>query len=246
MDPASVALVIAVILVASTAQTVAGFGFALIAVPLLVTVLDVEDVIVMTSFPAMLNSLLVARTTWQHVPARLVGTMLVASFAGMPFGLLVLLFAPSDALRIAVAASSIVMAAMLIAGARLGARGAPGQALAGATSGVLSTSTGMNGPPIVLYLQDVGLPPPEFRGALSAFFVVSGVTSLSLFAVSGVITGTALALGAPTLPMVIAGNWIGHRLVGLLSEPAFRRLVLLLLIGTAGVSVVTSIVRIVG
>ncbi len=244
MDLAAVAFVIAVVLIASTAQTVAGFGFALIAVPFLVIVLDVKDAVVLVGILGLLNSTLVARAVWRHVRVRSVGTMLLGSFVGMPAGLLVLLFAPEDALRLAVGVSSITMAAAITLGLRFGGGDRPSELFAGAVSGLLNTSTGMNGPPIVLYLQERGYPPEEFRGALSAFFVVSGVVSFAALAATGVVSGAALALAVGGVPAVFAGNWAGHRLLGRLSRETFRRLVLALLIVTAVAAVATSIARI--
>jgi uncharacterized membrane protein YfcA len=244
MEPWAVLLVLAVVLVASIAQTVTGFGFALIAVPFLVTALDVKDVVVLVGLLGLANSLLVARTALDDVPMRTVATMLGATFAGFPFGLAVLLLAPADALRIGVAVASIVMAAALASGVSLGARGTAGELVAGVTSGVLNTSTGMNGPPIVIYLQDAGLPPREFRAALAAFFSVSGFVSTGVFAVSGVITHTALGLAAAGLPAVFTGSWLGHHLFSRIDHGLFRRLVLGLLAATAMAAIGTSLARI--
>jgi uncharacterized membrane protein YfcA len=249
MHPAAIAFVIAVILMAATAQTVAGFGLALIAMPLLITVMDVEDAIVVVSIAALLNTTLVARATWHHIPRRTVATLLIAAFAGMPLGLIALLFAPQDALRLAVAATSIVLAIALMAGVSFGGPGRPerpGAYIAGGIAGVLGTSTGMNGPPIVLYLQDRGLPPTPFRGALSSYFFVSGVVSMTLLAVSGVVALASVALGIAALPAVLAGNWTGSRFVGRFSDAAFRRLVLALLIATSLSAVGLTIARIAG
>ncbi len=239
------AFVVAVLLLASTAQSVAGFGFALVAVPFLITTLEVRDVVVFVGMLGMLNSAMVARRVWHDVPRRMVATMLAASFAGMPLGLAVLLFAPADALRLAVGVASIVMASALMLGVEFGGRGVAGEAIAGVTSGVLNTSTGMNGPPVVLYLQHRALEPPAFRGALSSFFVVSGVTSFALFVIAGVVSASALAFAAAGVPAVFAGNEIGHRLLGRLSAGTFRILVLGLLVVTAMVAVGTSLARIV-
>ena len=106
MDPEVVVFVIAVLLIASAAQTVAGFGMALMAVPFLVTVLDVKDAVVIVAIASLLNTALVARGVWHHIPTAAVATMLLGSFAGMPFGLMVLLFAPPDALRLTVGVPS--------------------------------------------------------------------------------------------------------------------------------------------
>lgn len=246
MQPEVVIFVIAVVLLASTAQTVAGFGFALISVPFLITVLDVRDTVVAVSILGWLNSTIVARSVWRHVPVRAVVTMLLASLAGMPVGLAVLVFAPPDALRLAVAVSSIAMALAIASGLRWRGSDRSGEIVAGAISGVLNTSTGMNGPPVVLYLQERGYPPDAFRGALSAFFFVSGIVSLGAFAVSGVMTWESLALGGAGIPAVLLGHAAGHRLLGRLSEAAFRRMVLGLLIVTALSSMGLAIARLAG
>lgn len=246
MEPGLIVLVVLVVLLASTAQTASGFGFALIAVPLLVTVLSVRDAVAITSLLALLSSLLLARITWADAPRRMILTMLAASFAGMPVGLAVLLLAPGDVLRVIVGAASIAMALLLATDRSLGGGGARSEALAGAISGVLNTSTGMNGPPVVLYLQHRRLPPLRFRAGLSMFFSVSGVVSLTLLASFGVVGLRALSLSAWALPSVLLGHVIGHRIAGYAGDETFRRMVLALLCGTAGVAVATGVARLVG
>ena len=245
MEPWLFAFVIAVVLVAGTAQTVTGFGFALVAVPFLIIVLEPEQVVVLTSLLALSNSALVAVRVLDRVPWRTVGRMLAGSLLGMPFGLMVLLFAPDEALRIGVGVASIVMAIALGSGMSFGAAGYRGELIAGATSGVLNTSTSMNGPPVVLYLADQRLPPHEFRGALSSYFFISGLISIGAFAASGVFTWTAVALAAAALPAVFVASAIGHALAGRVSQQHFRRLVFALLIATASVAVGSTIARIV-
>jgi uncharacterized membrane protein YfcA len=245
MHPGLILFVVAVVGVAALSQTVAGFGFALIGMPLLVTVLDVEEAIVVVSVGSLLNATLVTRQTWDEVPRRTVAVMLLAAFAGMPLGLAALLLAPQDALRIAVGISAVVMAIAMSAGLRIGGNRMVGEIVAGGLSGVLSTSTGMNGPPVVIYLQDRGLRPRAFRGALSSFFWVSGVVSMALLGASGVITWRALALGAIALPAVVVGNWCGSRLAGRVSDAAFRVVVLGMLVGTSVVAVGLAVGRVI-
>jgi uncharacterized membrane protein YfcA len=246
MDPEVIAFVIAVLLVASMGQTVAGFGMALIGVPFLVVVLDVKDAVVIVALASQLNTALVARGVWRHVPVRGVVTMLAGSFIGMPLGLLVLLFAPEDALRLAVGVAAITMAAAIVLGLRYGGADRHGELLAGALSGALSTSTGMNGPPVVLYLQTRRIATDEFRAALSSFFFLSGLVTLAAFAATGLVHGDVLALGAASLPAVFAGNWLGHQLLGRLSEASFRRLVLTLVSATALSAIASSLTRLTG
>lgn len=245
MDPAVILFVIAVVLVASTAQTVAGFGFALIAVPFLVTVLGIRDTIVVATILGIANASLVQRGAWRSTPRPTVATMLLGSFVGMPLGLLVLLHAPQDALRLAVGVASIAMAAAIVAGASLSLPGRRGEVIAGFISGALNTSVGMNGPPVVLYLQERRLPPQAFRAALSAFFLGTNIVTLALLAATGVVSVDAIVLAAAALPCVLLGSVAGHALLPLLSADTFRRLVLTLLVATSASAVVTAVARIV-
>jgi uncharacterized membrane protein YfcA len=246
MSASEIIFVVAVILLASTAQTVAGFGFALIAVPLLVLVLDVQTAVAATTIPALLNAALVLQRARDHLPTRTVATMLAAAFVGMPIGLMALLFAPEESLRLAVAVTSLVLAIAMASGMSFGLSGVAGEAVSGGAAGILGTSTGMNGPPVVLYLQDQRLPAIEFRAALSAFFAVSGMVSILLFSLTGVMDRQALVFSLLGVPSILAGSWAGHRLVSLLSAEAFRQLVLGLLATGAAITMAISLSRLLG
>jgi len=246
MDPWLFAFVFAVVLVAGTAQTVTGFGFALVAVPFFILVLEPQEVVVLTATVALANAAIVTRGAWEHVPWRTVGVMVAGSLFGMPVGLIVLLFAPDEALRMAVAVMAIVLAAALAAGVSFGQHGRPGEAAAGAVSGVLTTSTGMNGPPIVLYLADQRLPPHAFRGTLSSYFLMGNVLSLTTFAIAGVLSWTPIVLALAALPALIPATLLGHAMLGRLRQDVFRYVVLAMLIVTALFGIATTLVRLSG
>ena len=244
MDWALISFVVAVVLVASTAQTLVGFGFALISVPVLIAVLDVRDVVVLGTMLGLLNSSIVARHAWGHVPWRTVSWMFAGSLAGMPAGLAVLLFAPQDALRLGVGLSTIVMAAALASGVRLGASSVPRELGVGLVSGVLNTSTSMNGPPVVLYFQGLGFPTQEFRGGLAVFFVACSALTLAAFIATGVVTWMAIGLASAAVPSVFAGSIAGHALLRRVEPELFRRLVFVMLVAAALSAVGSSIARI--
>ncbi len=239
-------VVIAVTLLASVAQGLTGFGFTLIVLPFFLLVMDVRDAVVISSLLGMVNVALTAMRVWRGVPWPTVLRLLLGSFGGMPFGLAVLLLTPQEALRIGVGLSAVVMAGALARGLRIRARGTASELAVGVVSGVLRTSTGMSGPPVVLYLQGRGYPPEEFRAALVVFFLIGGIASIGAFLGADVISGNALVLAAAALPAVFAGNWGGDRLLRLVDVALFRRLVLLLLAATALSGVGFSIYRLIG
>jgi uncharacterized membrane protein YfcA len=242
MDPVTVSFVIAVVLVATVTQTVAGFGFALIAVPLFVTVLDVRDAVALTTLVGITNNAIVTRTAWRHVPWPTVFPMLGGAMLGMPLGLAVLLLAPQDALRLGVGAATVAMTAAMAAGLRFGSRSLVSEAGIGLLSGILNTSTGMNGPPVVLYMQGRDHPPGEFRGGLAVFFFVCNFVTLAIFAASGVISSHALTLAAAAMPVLAVGSLVGHAALRRIDPAHFGRLVFGLLLASALAAIVSVLV----
>lgn len=244
MDPATVAAVVVIVLVATVAQTVAGFGFALVSVPLLVTVLDVQDAVVLATLVGMINNSIIARTSARHVPWRTVIPLQAGAIAGMPVGVAVLLLAPPDAIRIAVGVATLIMAAAVALGLRIRDASVPAEVAVGAVSGVLNTSVAINGPPVVLYLQGREHSPAEFRGALAVFFLASNIVTVAIFAASMLVARDTLLLWVATIPAIAVGSITGHRLLRAIEPGAFRRLVFILLIASALTAIVSSLARI--
>jgi uncharacterized membrane protein YfcA len=233
MEWGAVAFAVGVVLLASTAQSVAGFGFALIAVPLFVTVLDVRDAVVLTTLLGVVNTGILAVTNRRNVPWSTVLPLLAGAIAGMPAGLAVLLLAPPDAIRLLVAAATLLMTVALLRGFRLESRSLLVELGVGGVSGSLNTSTGTNGPPVVLYLQGREFPPEEFRAALAVFFVTCNVITLGTFLASRIVTLDAVALFAAGLPAIAAGTALGHAVGRRVEAERFRALVFGLLVASA-------------
>ncbi len=232
MSPTLV-LVIAVTALASFAQGVTGFGFALIAVPFLVLVVDVREAVVLSTLLGLVNVALLATRVWRATPWGTVAWLLAGSIAGMPFGLAVLVFTPEEGLRLTVSAVTVGMAVALASGLRIPFSGPLSELAVGVVSGVLRTSTSMSGPPVVIYLQGRGQPPDAFRAAMTMFFLVGGIISIGAFATARVVTWHALVLAGAALPAVYLANAAGDRLAQRFDAETFRRLVLALLVATA-------------
>jgi uncharacterized membrane protein YfcA len=246
MDASSAAVVVVVSLLASAAQGLTGFGYALVVVPFFILILDVQDAVVVATVLGAVGVALIVVRVYRDVPWPTVGRLLAGSAAGIPAGLTALVFAPEDVLRIAVGLAAAAMALLLAAGVRVETRSAPADLAAGAVSGALRASTGLPGPPVVLYLQGSGTPPHEFRATLAVVFFAGGLISLVALAAAGVVHGDALALAAIGVPAVVVGNWTGGRLHGRIDPELFGRLVLALLVATSLAAVGTSLARLAG
>jgi uncharacterized protein len=217
--------VFAVVALAAAAQAVSGFGFALIGVPLVAVLVGPKEAVVGLT---MVGLVLVAQLSLRgrgHVDRRSVTVVTAAAIIGMPIGLLVITHADDRVLTIAIAAAVIAFSLLLWRGARLPA-GRRTDGVAGFTSGVLATSTGTSGPPVVIALSAKRMEPAEFRATISMIFLVQGSVALVLFAIGGQITRDAVAVALAGLPGVIVGSIVGERGFRRLDTPTFRRVVL--------------------
>jgi uncharacterized protein len=217
-----------VVALASGAQVVSGFGFALIATPLVAVLAGPREAVVGLTMVGLVLVAQVAIRGRGHVDGSIVLLMSAAAIVGMPLGLLVLTRADDGVLTIAIAVAVIVAAVLLWKGLRLPV-GRGTDTAAGFTAGVLSTSTGTSGPPIVIALSSKGMQPGVFRATISAIFLVQGSAALVAFALGGQITRDAMLVALAGLPGVIVGSFVGERGFRRLDAQTFRGVVLAML-----------------
>jgi hypothetical protein len=223
--------VAAIVAIATMVQSVSGFGFALLAVPLLSLVIDPKLAVVLLAAVGPLGTVSIAYAERRHIFGRVVLALSVPALAGMPFGLWILARVEPRALEVAIGVLVITLTGLLLLRLRGSDRPAVDIA-AGFTSGALVTSTGTSGPPLVFALQSKDLSPSEFRATLSATFLVQGVVTLLAFWIVGRLdaeVGELVLFAAPGLVCGrILGAWLAKR-----TDPArFRLIVVGLLIGT--------------
>lgn len=229
-----------VFLLSALAQAVSGFGAALVAVPLLALAVGPATAIVAATVMSLLLSAGAWRQERAHVDPHLARTLTLAGVLGMPLGLVVLTRFDDRSLTVFIAAALLVAVTLLWRKVAL-PTGRRSLWVAGATSGLLLTSTGMNGPPLVLALQGAGVAPRRFRATLQAVFCSQDAVAVAAFAVTGHLHATtwvAVIGGVVGLPV---GWAIGDRIFHRLSPERFRVIVLAGLIITAMISLGNAI-----
>lgn len=227
---------------ASIVQILAGFGFALLAMPVMTLAIPVEQGVVVVSLLALLS------TSWQSIHLRrdavptLVARLVVASMIGMPLGLVILNVVDDSVLRILLGVAVLIATLLLARGLNLAHAGPSLEAGCGFVSGVLNTSLGTNGPPLVFVLQARQLMPNQFRATIAAVFVFSNVFALVLFLYDGKIAGDEIQAAVVALPAWAAGQLLGWPARRHVDGDRFRRLVLGLLLA-AGLTAIIAAVR---
>jgi uncharacterized membrane protein YfcA len=236
LGPGDLALLALIVTVAACAQMVSGFGFALMAVPLMGLAIDLKTAVVVSTICGTASNTYQAINDGHHRDARLVRLLTVASFLGMPFGLVMLDRVDIDVLRVGI--GGFVLVALVAVVRSDVATPVGGKTL---VSGVLATSTSTNGPPLVLLLRSRGLSPEVFRATINTVFSIVSFVSIAMFAIGGKLTGEALVGTLVAVPGLGLGMYMGARLRGLVSPDVFWRIVAALLTATAISSIVSGL-----
>jgi uncharacterized membrane protein YfcA len=195
-------------------QSATGFGFSLIAAPLVFAAVGpVEAVGALIVVGFVSNALTLAAEGRRPRPALGDVAMLVGwSLPGALAGVAVLRALSPEALQVVLSVGVVLTLAMR---RRAAPRATPAWAgpIAGAAAGLLTTSTSTSGPPLVTYLLGRRFDPARFRDTITlCFLALAPIGALALF-----VTGTHGAVPDPVLlaillPATVAGQVAGRPL----------------------------------
>jgi hypothetical protein len=234
----------AAIALASGLQVVTGFGFSLICAPVLVAVTDpVTSVSILAVVGTLNNALTLVTGRRRPEVLRRDSVALVAwALPGLVLGAYGVSRLPADAVR---AAIGVLVLAALAQRHLMRVRPATSlprrwaAAIAGGTAGALSTSTGLSGPPLVLYFTARGTTPRLARDTLAVVFLLMGVLGLIALTATGTLTVPA---ETALLPLAaLAGTLLGHRIFDRLLERTHGRIVTAMLVLAALTALVSAV-----
>ena len=224
--------VLAVVFAAGMIQGLAGFGSALVAVPLLTLLLPVATVVPLM---AMLGGLMSAYNLLHlhhAIRVRPVLRLLAGYVIGTPIGLYALTRAP-EVLMLAALGVFLCGYALLSLGGRQPAWGwlREWRLGLGATSGALGAAFSTNGPPVILHVAaHREWPPDRQKATLAVFFMASSAITVAAHAASGLIDGEVLGWLLWCLPLLLVGTQAGVMLYLRLGAHDYRRITFLLIL----------------
>lgn len=224
------------VLVATIVQQVSGFGFALLAVPLASLAVGPKDAVAIAMAAGFVSSGTMALRLRPRVRRTELRRLLLGAAVGLPLGVAGLATVPEDPLRVALAVVVLAMVAVLASGYRRPSTAPTTQVGAGVLSGLLNGSLGTGGPPVIVLLQAAATEQHAFRATTTAFFAVCDVVAIPLILLSGAARPEAWLAAAISIPTLVVGDAVGHRLAFRIDPEQFRRLVLGLLVATAVLS----------
>lgn len=245
-DPITFALMALLVTGGAIISGMAGFGFGISIMPFLVLIyppkLAVPMVMVLVTVGVIIQYLRI-RT---HTDYGLVLRMAIGMVVAMPLGTYVLQVISQTALKGMIGLAVLVAAVLSLVRrdeADLPPR-RPGLGVSlggGFLGGLLSTTVAQPGIPIAFLISWSRLPKEVARATIVTFFVLNDVASVASFAISGALTRDVLLTGAALFPFYLLGYFMGDRSFYRVSQIAYRRLVLGVLVAAAIMGVVNGV-----
>ena len=238
LDIASVGWANLAISAAALISSITGFGYALLAIPVLVIFLAPQVVVPMVLMSWMPLSLLLAREAYGDIAWPKVGQWLLGAVPGMVFGAYGLAHIDEGLMRGTIGALTIAAAlSVWMRPARPFVRERLLAAVAGLVSGIMAGVSGVSGPPVVLFGLNQGWDYRVLRGCLIAYFTVLHALTIAVLGNFGMVNGLTLGMAVGVLPGMFIGYLIGIRLKERIDGEHLRTLTLVV-VSLAGLAAI--------
>lgn len=230
LTPGGMAALAIIILGAAFVRGLTGFGFAILAVPLLGLIIPpTEAVLLAIILQTLIGPFGVGKALGQ-IDRPVVAGVALCAMIGTPFGLWILANTPDDLARLIIAGIAVgCFGTFLIKRAPTPNPAPLHVGVTGLTSGLLNGFAAMPGPPVILYFVRSGVSPLTARGSMILVFFAAGIAGTTTAALRGLLTGHVLWLSAAAFPLMLMGNHVGARFFGVVPERIWRALVVVLL-----------------
>jgi len=212
-------------------QGAVGFGFSLVAVPLLALLMPLKEIVPMMVLFSLVLNIMVWVQLQGHVDKKKMALLISMGLIFIPLGIYSLKILPESLIQISVGLLVILAALGMLADYKIHFRNPyVAFALTGALSGILNGSTSLSGPPVILMLSNDGMDKAQFRKTLATYFMTLNLFSLPMFLAGGMVNRDLLFRSASLLPGVFVGVLIGIKFGNRLKENVFRSITLVLIL----------------
>lgn len=223
LAPEQLAVALVAALAAAFVRGLAGFGMAILLVPVLGLAIAPLEAVAVANWLGVLIGLVGLRGI---VGASEKTAFQIAALAMLatPFGVWLLALTDPALARLAIALIALGSFVLILLPKRA-EHYAPSlgeTAATGLSSGVLTGFAGMPGPPVVPYYLRRTIAPALARASMMTIFLATSVAGVVSALALGVSTTREPLLAGLLFPAVLIGNWVGGLAFGKVSEAAWR------------------------
>ena len=228
-------IIVSTVFFAACVQSISGFGFALIVMPLLSMAVGLQTAAPLVALAALTLYTVNLIRYRQAVDVRRVLRLGVACAFGVPVGIWVLANVDESAVKRLMGLVLVAYAVYKLSNPAAlylrSDRWAHGSAyIIGFIAGCMGGAYNAPGPPLVVYGSLRQWPRDEFRATLQAFFFINGVLTVSSHYVAHHLTATVWTLYAYAVPAFLLGVLTGSRIDERLNRDRFRTIVTVMIL----------------
>ena len=223
-------LLCAVTLLAAMVQGVTGFGYALVAAPLMALLLTEKETIllIVLIFTTPINFYLFWRYR-RYVQLKRMRNLVLPAFLGVGVGTALLPYLPAGVLTLLIGMISLYLAFTMFIGYRPKLNYKKAVNYAGLASGFFNVTTGLGGPPVVLLMEQQKLKRRQMLGSLASFFIALNIVSIVGILLTVDVSDRLPGIIMATLPAGVLGLTLGIHTGSRLNEKYFHRFVQILI-----------------
>jgi len=231
---------ILIVLIASILQAATGFGFAIMAIPFLLLLFDPHDAIQLNIILCLLISLIMVYKIRHEINRKILIRLIKGSIIGILPGLVLFIFLDVRPLKLLVSILILAITGLLVTKIKF-QQSKIKELIVGVFSGLLTTSIGLPGPPLMIYFAGAKADKATIRGTTIAYFVFVSLISLLLqLTMYHVSTGVWIAT-LWSIPFLLLGVLLGQWLFARLDQQLLQKVIYILLFFTGTYLLVTTL-----
>ncbi|MBS3767368.1 MAG: sulfite exporter TauE/SafE family protein [Candidatus Cloacimonetes bacterium] len=216
---------------AAMLQGITGFGFSLLAVPLLTMLISPKTVIPIMLLLSMILNVAVMLSSIRSLSFKKIYIILIAAVITMPIGTYFLVSVPDYLIEFLIGILILSFGTYLFLGYQFKIkREKIVQVLVGFASGILGGAVAMSGPPLVMFFANRREKKNPFRVNLVLYYFCLNLFIIPVYAFNNLLTTRVFNLSLVFLPALVLGAIAGNLLARKLPEHIFRRATLILLL----------------
>ena len=231
VEPSFVIISAAAIFLAALVQGLTGFGFVMLAAPIMTAFIAPQIVVPTMLVHTSVLDVLILLQARRWLSLRRVSMLALPGAIATPLGTYLLVVLDESVLKIVIGLVVGGTALTMLAGySRAFRRERLASVPVGAASGLLNASTGLAGPPVVLFFANQGVDPREFRATIVGHFLVLNAVAIPAFIVADIFTRDQMVFASVLMPAALAGAGVGIVLSRFVSRRLFMRIALTLVL----------------
>jgi len=242
-----IAFAMAIIFVAGFIQGLTSFGLSIFALPFLLLLFPLQEIVPTIIVLAVLTNTLVLLPVRKEINFKKFRLLVAMGILFMPVGILSLTYLNPDYLRLFFGVLITFFSLLLILKKTFPIKHEKiGCTITGALSGFLNGSLSLSGPPVVLFLSNQGVGKDAFRANITLYFLILNIIAIALFLASGMLNTVVFARIPYFAPALVIGALAGIKASKRLKDEAFKKIVLIFLFASGIWTIVSTLINFAG